>query len=285
MKKLSSYLIILAFSLTALGCSISRSNLGNLTLSQPLDFWGTARNDQLIWSSDFTEDNWEKHWGIISRGRWGHTNAIVMSDPTGQFKRILRVRYPSNSASPTVTRQENAPVGGTQFYATLNIIPQTKLRLSYYVRFSPDFNFVKGGKLPGLYGGTATSGGNIPDGTNGFSTRYMWRRKGAGEIYAYLPTSKTYGTSLGRGNWYFQPGKWYKVEQKIALNQPGKSNGIIQVWVNNQEVLNIGNVLFRKSENLQIEGIFFSTFFGGSDSSWATPKDVYIDFTGFSISK
>ena len=277
--------MIFASCLTAFSCSANRYASVDLPSSKPPQLLGTARNSQTIWSSDFTEDNWEKFWGIISHGRWGDSNAMVISDPSGRFERILRVHYPSNSASPTVTRKENAPVGGTQFYATLNISPQTKLRLSYYVRFSPDFNFVKGGKLPGLYGGTATSGGNIPDGTNGFSTRYMWRRKGAGEVYAYLPTSEKYGTSLGRGNWDFQPGKWYKIEQEVSLNQPGKSNGVIQVWVNNQEVLTLKNLLFRTSKNLKIEGIFFSTFFGGSDYSWATPKDVYVDFTTFSISR
>ena len=56
---------------------------------------------------------------------------------------------------------------------------------------------------PGLYGGTVTSGQTIPDGTDGFSTRYMWRVGGDGEVYAYLPTSEDHGTSLGRGCWFF----------------------------------------------------------------------------------
>ncbi|WP_181449171.1 polysaccharide lyase [Nonomuraea aridisoli] len=43
------------------------------------------------------------------------------------------------------------------------------------------------------------NGGRIPDGTNGLSTRFMWRANGAGEVYAYLPTSREHGTSLGRG--------------------------------------------------------------------------------------
>lgn len=75
------------------------------------------------------------------------------------------------------------------------------MRLSYAVRFSSNFNFVLGGKLPGLYGGIGNTGGNIPDGTDGFSTRYMWGRNGVGEVYAYLPTSQQYGTGIGRGNW------------------------------------------------------------------------------------
>lgn len=44
--------------------------------------------------------------------------------------------------------------------------------------------WTQGGKLPGLRGGpdkTGCSGGNQPDGTSCFSTRLMWRGKGAGE--------------------------------------------------------------------------------------------------------
>lgn len=33
-----------------------------------------------------------------------------------------------------------------------------------------------------------------------------------------------------------------------------------------------------------MDGIFFSSFFGGSSASDATPKDVYIDFDDFEVS-
>ena len=48
--------------------------------------------------------------------------------------------------------------------------------LSYTVRFGKDFDWVKGGKLPGFCGGPENvSGGRPADGTNGFSARLMWR--------------------------------------------------------------------------------------------------------------
>ncbi len=159
------------------------------------------------------------------------------------------------------------------------------MRLSYYVRFSENFDFVKGGKLPGLLGGVGNSGGEIPDGTDGFSTRFMWRRNGDGEVYAYLLTSKKDGTSIGRGNWRFKPGVWYRLEQEVILNQPGKANGRVRVWLDGRPVLDRGALTFRTTNALKIEGLFFSTFFGGGDSSWATPKDVYADFADFQVSE
>ncbi|WP_421658168.1 polysaccharide lyase [Leptothermofonsia sp. ETS-13] len=237
----------------------------------------------VLWTSKFSS-NWESQWGVKEKGSWGLQNITVIPDPQRRFSKILRVRYPAGSASPTVARRKGVPLGGAQFYADLGIPPQTALRLSYYVRFSKNFEFVKGGKLPGLFGGKGNSGGDTPDGKDGFSTRFMWRRNGDGEVYAYLPTSRRYGTSISRGNWQFQPGVWHHLEQEVVLNQPNQRNGRIRVWFDGKPVLDKDGLTFRRVSDLRLDGLFFSTFFGGSDSSWATPKDVYVDFADFSVS-
>ena len=69
----------------------------------------------------------------------------------------LQIRYPNGSINPG-----NSPQGGTEFYAKpLDISLATNASLEYSVYFPHDFEFVKGGKLPGLYGGhKGCSGGN-----------------------------------------------------------------------------------------------------------------------------
>ncbi|AFZ42660.1 hypothetical protein PCC7418_0429 [Halothece sp. PCC 7418] len=243
---------------------------------------GFSQTKQELWSSQFKSSDWLDAWGKLERGEWGLDNLEITVEPTQEFEKILRVYYPAHSASPTVARK-GFPLGGAQFYGTLNLPPQDALLLSYYVRFPNHFQFVKGGKLPGLFGGQGNSGGEIPDGSDGFSTRYMWREQGKGEIYAYLPTSQNYGTSIGRGRWRFQRNQWYHLQQKIILNQPHQANGVIQVWVNGKEVIHQKDVIFRTTDELKIDGILFSTFFGGGDSSWATPEDTYADFADFSV--
>ena len=243
-----------------------------------------SKTSEMARSSLFDRLDWARNWSIREEGSWGEENLAIVDDETDRFDRVLRVHYPAGSASPRVSREEDAPIGGSQFYADLDIEPQVSLRFSYSLRFSENFDFVKGGKLPGFFGGTVHSGGDIPDGTNGFSTRFMWRRNGKGEVYAYLPTSEEYGTSIGRGNWRFRPGQWYRLEQEVILNTPGESDGKIIVWVNGEKVLDRDDLTFRTTEELKIEGIFFSTFFGGGNSSWATPEDVSIDFADFGVS-
>ena len=220
-------------------------------------------------------------WEPRSGKSWGFDNLEIRSDDV--FDQVLRVYYPEGSASPSVSRQNDVSLGGAQFYADLFVPPHDELRLSYYVKFAEGFDFVKGGKLPGLFGGAGASGGSIPDGSDGFSTRLMWRTEGEGEVYAYLPTSERFGTSIDRGAWQFEPGIWYKLDQEVILNTPDVADGEIRLWVNDTLVIEQTEIMFRTADSLQIDGIFFSTFFGGGDPSWATPQDTYVDFANFSV--
>jgi hypothetical protein len=217
---------------------------------------------------------------FTGRGDFGLDLAELITAADAPGATALRVTYPAGSAS----RSAGGTDGGMQAYLQLPGDPVEALDLEYQVRFPPDFDFVKGGKLPGLYGGSVTGGRDIPDGTDGFSTRYMWRAGGEGEVYAYLPTSEEHGTSLGRGCWSFTPGRWTSIRQRVVLNGPGRSDGRVTVWQDGRQVFESAGLEFRTTGDLRIEGLFFSTFFGGSDTSWASPVDQYADFAGFALS-
>ena len=96
------------------------------------------------------------------------TNASVM----------LQLFYPKDSINPA-----KWPKGGSEFYAApLDISNANSVTLEYKVFFPGDFEWVKGGKLPGLYGGRTRCSGGDPA-LDCFSTRMMWRAGGAGELY------------------------------------------------------------------------------------------------------
>ena len=111
----------------------------------------------------------------------------------------------------------------------------------------------------------------------------MWRNDDEGEVYAYLATTNGYGTQLGCGNWVWQPGKWTEVQEAVSLNTPGQSDGYIIVYINGVEVLDAIGLKFRTVSSLQINGLFFSTFFGGSDKTWASPQTQHTDFADFAV--
>jgi hypothetical protein len=233
----------------------------------------------------FASRRWMDDWRVDPRRRMGWENMEVVRDGGDGGGPFLRVSYPRGSASPTVHKGFGAPIGGANFYARLGMEPRDSLHLRYSVRFPDGFDFVRGGKLPGLFGGTAVHGRHIPDGEDGLSTRYMWRKEGTGEIYAYLPTSIEHGTSPGRGTFRLRPGRWYSLERRVELNVPGKDDGRIRVWVDGKLMLDVGGLVIRHDEALKIEGIFFSTFFGGGDPTWATPKATHADFARFAVSE
>jgi hypothetical protein len=134
--------------------------------------------------------------------------------PTGP---VLAVTYPahafgSNSSGMQLENLWNAS-GGAAFDTVV---------LSYEVAFDAGFAFVKGGKMAGLRGGpdhVGCSGGAKPNGTDCFSARTMWRKEGAGEVYAYVPTpnglckdggiicNSDFGTSIQRGSFSFLAGE------------------------------------------------------------------------------
>lgn len=236
-----------------------------------------ATNQQFSFNNEWAD------WGEL-KSTWGLENAsFILEQKTNQ--RILRIRYPKGSLDPGTMRKEFKPYGGLGFKKIAFSRGVSCAILSYRLRFADDFDFVRGGKLPGLYGGSGNSGGKIPNGHDGFSTRYMWLSEGRGQVYAYLPTSIDYGTSIGKGNFHFARGVWSELKQEVRLNQPGKQDGKIRVWFNNKLVVVQDGLRFRDTPELGINGVFFETFFGGNDDSWRSLKDTHIDFSDISISQ
>lgn len=201
---------------------------------------------------------------------------------------IIKVTYAAKKFGPHAT---NVP----QPYMKLK--PSfTRCTLSYEVFFPEGFNFVRGGKLPGLCSEKAVSGGNKKDGD--FSMRLMWRSGGNGEVYAYVPPKRqtkeyskcctesnpSYGDSIQRGSFKFQTGKWNKIELCVKLNDVGKSNGSVELSHNGKKVIDVDCIMYRTSDDTKIQYCMFSTFFGGSTPDWAPSTPQYAKFRNFVIS-
>ncbi|GAA93796.1 polysaccharide lyase family 14 protein [Mixia osmundae IAM 14324] len=209
---------------------------------------------------------------------WGFGQALttlVQSVPTTVYSAVglnyagsnnhsaIRAFYPAGSFSPG-----NQPIGGFGMYAQpLNLASAKNVSFSYSVLFPKDFNFVMGGKLPGLMGtGTKShscSGGYVAE--DCWSTRMMWRGKGNGELYFYGPRGKqqagfcamtpnnicntTDGMSIGRGSWQLTPGAWTNIRQDIWLNTPGIANGGFNIWINGRLATHSDQVYYQNPDN------------------------------------
>ena len=178
--------------------------------------------------------------------------------------------------------------------------------LSYRVKFADGFDFARGGKLPGLAGGTAPTGNAPAEGDNGWTGRLMWLTESRGEpgapeqltsqAISYAKYTDSGFDQDGRNedeiHWVdsdgsrteFNSGEWYEITQRVKMNTPGESDGIIQIWLNGQLVHNQTDVLFRTVPDLKIDQVYFSTFFGGNNSTWATSKNKTVFFDDFKVS-
>ncbi|MDY7115670.1 hypothetical protein RAN53_04870 [Halomonas sp. SSL-5] len=218
--------------------------------------------------------------GFGTQRDWGVEDNVELldADATGLGEPGLRVHYPEGTSAPGDTEK-----GGAGFYAApTGLAGAERACLTYRVRFASGFDFVKGGKLPGLYGGDAPSGGDEVDGESGFSMRFMWREAGQGELYEYVASQdEEFGASVGRGLWSFPTGEWVTIEQELVLNTPGEADGLARVWIDDVPVLEQSEIIYRTTEEVSIDGLMFSTFFGGSGKEWRTPSDQHADFAAF----
>ncbi|KAG6866365.1 hypothetical protein C0991_005286 [Blastosporella zonata] len=202
---------------------------------------------------------------------------------------VLQTTYPQGSYS--------SDTGGAQFYNLWNATAGSNFQtmmVTYEVAFDNFFDWVKGGKLPGLRGSTKSnlggcSGGKEKESTTSscFSTRLMWRKSGSGEIYASIPTTNNLcsqtgvscasdATSLQRGSFGFVSGQWSRITLLIRLNDPPNvANGNIQLFYNDLSAIDQQGLQLRTNSGVYLNGFYFSTFFGGSDTSWATPNTTH----------
>lgn len=169
--------------------------------------------------------------------------------------------------------------GGVQWKS--NIGAHEEAFASYTVCFPDDWDGVKGGKLPGLCGGDCPTGGDDAD--NGFSSRYMWRPEGELVLYLYhLNKPGKFGEDLSVGR--VEPGECLELAQQVRLNDVGRKNGEITVWVNGEQTFSAQNMELRTSD-WTIDTFYFSTFFGGSGPEWAPTKEETLYFDDIAVCK
>ena len=160
--------------------------------------------------------------------------------------------------------------------------------MSYTLRFSKDFDFVKGGKLPGLCGGPENvSGGRPANGQNGFSARLMWRRDGRGEAYVYHKNQKgDYGDSFTfPSDFRFPTDTPVKVRLIVSMNTPGKRDGALRVWIDEKLLVERSDMEWRSVDSFGVDGLYFETFHGGGDRSWAPTKPCWAEFGELRVSE
>ena len=224
----------------------------------------------------YTVTQWEKHWpGCEYEDGVEEGRVELIKDAAGLW---LRALYPTGSHGPDM--------GGAGWRWPLPGVKrdQPAMTLEYDLRFEDDFDFVKGGKLPGLCGGPKTiTGGDPVNGKEGWSARLMWRKDGRGQAYVYhMDQPSKYGDEFDfPKEFQFQRGETYTVKIEVAMNTVGKRDGRLGVWINGTKLVERLDMRWRAVEGIGVESLLFNTFHGGSDASWAPARDCHARFGNF----
>ncbi|KAI8061676.1 hypothetical protein BC940DRAFT_309814, partial [Gongronella butleri] len=271
----------------------SRAQALNLTQTFNYSFPTTSPGN----AGNYIQQNWYQ----ASSTNYGKNDLTFEADPfntSDTTPLVLKVLYAQGSYTPSGSK--TSAMGGAEFYSQPAGNNYDSALVRYDLAFDPTFQWVQGGKLPGLYGGdpsSGCSGGNQASGTNCFSMRLMWRAGGQGEAYGYIPSTNQglcgsggvqcndqYGTSFSRGMINFKTGQWTTIEVYTKINDASSKNGILQVWQDGNLVISHNDLQYRTTNAIAASSFFFSTFFGGSDASWASPVNTYTYFKNIQFS-
>jgi hypothetical protein len=215
----------------------------------------------------------------------------------------LKVRFPAGKLKTADSGVDTRiDLAGTHNMPTFQ---SSDLYLSYWVKFSDNFEFDKcGGKLPSL-------GGSIANSTlKRWKGRIMWRNGGSIQFYMELPDN-SYNADNETRFWgvnntppgtsdicnlqyspYFASPGWHNVELHYKFETPGMNDGIFEGWIDGQNNEIINATVFNNyrpagttRENITINTLLISAFLGGTDlNDYAPTQDIFAWFDEFRVS-
>lgn len=195
---------------------------------------------------------------------------------------------PPSTGSGTITEVESArtvtlPAGRVAVgeKRSIDLPPSDEYWLDYRVTFNPGYEFTPAGKLPGLAGGSGTSGCDGRD-PRGWSARLGWASEGRGNLYVYDQHREN---RCGNNNYFgqlrFEVGREHRLTQWVKLNSPGQRDGAIHVWLDGERAVGISSVELRGDvgqDDARIDTLQYSVFSGGDGPRYAPPRDISISF-------
>lgn len=243
-----------------------------------------GRSDIIHFESWENSDWWQQPgwWGTLPRSQkgWEYPNVttnqslVTTSSPVPGSK-VFNIRLVNGSHVGTVNPR-----------VSLNEYGLDEAYVRYYVWLDPDMVYIgtsgssDTGKLPGLArrgpGDTqqCCMGQDyvLPaDGAVGWSARFYWWGHPDYQDRVYFSNYVYHMNDPGTPGEQFQlsgtynQGQWYCVEQRVKMNTPNLSDGIIQNWVDGVEKQNRTNVKLRSVQANNIGEVWFGVYVGGAN--------------------
>lgn len=154
--------------------------------------------------------------------------------------------------------------GGAGFpWQPSRFVEATSVCISYYVQLSDDFEFSAEGILPGVASKQVLVRDETDDYDEGelvrkFRAHLAWTSSGRIRFIAYDPTSTSDADMLTldtRTN--LLPGQWHKIEQEIIMNDEGRGNGKVRLWLDGDIIIDNPAVVLTRKMSVKIDSALY----------------------------
>jgi hypothetical protein len=202
-------------------------------------------------------------------------NLQVAALKAGAVSVAMGVSLPKGSGAPS---SATAIKGGISFpWQPRSLKDKVAVCLSYKIMLPEDFEFNRGGALPGLSGQDEQSG-------DGFLVRPTWAQDGTIGMasFATLGGQKfkqqddTLGSAIPRG-------RWVSVDQEVVLNAPDQENGVLRIWIDGALTLDRSDLAYRVKPEVAVSMVAADFFYEGDEMSGRSPRDAKVWLSPFEV--
>ena len=201
----------------------------------------------------------------------------IVQDPNDPENQAMQWNFPEGSLGPDE--------GGGSWESPLGH-SYDEIYFSYDVMFKPGFEFVLGGKLPGVGGGPKSSGAGVkPAWDEGFTATLAFHPEGKIVFYTYNQNQPgDYGQVIG-WNVNVTPGSWHNLTIRVVMNtvdgNGGRNDGILEGFFDGQLVCQQTQMCFRNLTSIGTDLLKIYSFFGGGDDRFRNTRDEWIKLDNF----
>lgn len=164
----------------------------------------------------------------LSAREWGLLNNARVVEARDSSARYLQV-----ALEPTGSEDDENQNGVGFIWQPSNFAGASSACLSYRLFLPADFAFNGEGYLPGLFAGIDFSLLDSKDAKSGFAARIGWQKNGDAGIALRSAASPAGRWIVGKGT-AWPTGRWVEIQQEVRMNDPGKANGMILLWIDGQ---------------------------------------------------
>jgi hypothetical protein len=203
-------------------------------------------------------------------------NVTVRAMTNATFPAAMTVSLHKGTTAP-----QDAAAGGMSFpWWPHALHDKPAVCLVYDVLLPGDFDFHRGGTLPGVTG--AAEG----EGADAFSAPLAWRSDGrVGVTTKVTRSAETQQFVAERESVVLSRGRWVRLEEEVALNAPKKADGVLRVWVDGSLAVDRTNMTYRDAPQVVLSGVAADVFYGAGDgnAAAAAPRDSRISLSPFEL--